>query len=166
MPTNSDEAMLELVVREQRPRLVAMLTLRTGSVTVAEELAQDALVDLVARWRDVEDPGAWLTRVAMNRSASWWRRRSAERRALQRHGPDPTDQPAPAVAEAMALHDELAKLPDKQQQVLILRWFVGLDVAETARVLGIAEGSVKSSTHRALKRLRVTGQLEETANGY
>jgi DNA-directed RNA polymerase specialized sigma24 family protein len=50
--------------------------------------------------------------------------------------------------------------------VLILRWFVGLDVAETARVLGIAEGSVKSSTHRALKRLRVTGQLEETANGY
>lgn len=160
----SDEDALEQVLREQRDRLVALLTVRTGSVSVAEELAQDALVALVSRWPSVDDPGAWLTRVALNRSASWWRREYARRRARQRHGPDPTQVEAPAVSDALALHAELSKLPQRQQQVLLLRWFEGLDVAETAEALGVAPGTVRSATHRALARLRDHGQLQEAAD--
>ena len=60
----TDQRGMERVLREQRPRLVGLLTLKTGSVAVAEELAQDALVAMVARWREIDDPPAWLTRVA------------------------------------------------------------------------------------------------------
>lgn len=166
MTEMTDQRDIERVLREQRPRLVALLTLKTGSVAVAEELAQDALVALVARWPEIDNPPAWLTRVAMSKSASWWRRQHAERRARRRHGPDAVQVSAPAIADALAVHAELAKLPLRQQQVLILRWFEGMDVAETAHTLGIAEGTVRSATHRALARLRDDGQLKEGADAH
>lgn len=94
------------------------------------------------------------------------RRQHAERRARRRHGPEPSQVDAPPIAEALAVHAELSRLPQRQQQVLILRWFEGFDVAETARLLGIPEGTVRSATHRALARLRAEGHLREGADAH
>lgn len=142
---------------EAYPRLVGLLSLRTSSRSVAEELAQDALVELCRTWPDVENPQAWVTTVALRRSASWWRRRGAEARAMGRHGPDRTSAEPEPVATNMALREAVSSLPRRQQEVLLLRFYLGADVAETAELLGCAPGTVTSRTHRALQALRDTG---------
>ena len=138
---------------QAHPRLVGLLVLRTGDRAVAEELAQDTLVELCRVWPHVRDPQAWVTTVALRRAASWWRRKGAERRALRRHGPDErVSQPEP-VETRLAVIEAVAGLPRRQQEALLLRFYAGFDVAETAAALGCPEGTVTSLTHRAMRRL-------------
>lgn len=139
------------------PRLVGLLTLRTGDRGVAEELAQDALVELCRAWPDVDRPQAWVTTVALRRSASWWRRRGAELRALRRHGTDRDSVGPEPVATQLALVDAVAALPRKHQEVVLLRFYLDHDVAETAAILDCPEGTVTSRTHRALRALADAG---------
>lgn len=135
------------------PRLVGLLVLKTGDRGIAEELAQDTLVELCRVWPDVRDPQAWVTTVALRRAASWWRRKGAERRAMRRHGPEEqVSQPEP-VETRMVVIDAVADLPRRQQEALLLRFYAGFDVAQTAAALRCAEGTVTSLTHRALRRL-------------
>ena len=114
------------------PRLVGLLVLRTGDRGTAEELAQDALVELCRAWPDVRDPQAWVTTVAVRRAASWWRRRGAERRAMRRHGPDEHVSPPEPTATRLAVVEAVAELPRRQQEALLLRFYAGFDVAATA----------------------------------
>lgn len=138
---------------QAHPRLIGLLVLKTGDRAVAEELAQDALVELCRAWPDIRDPQAWVTTVALRRAASWWRRRGAELRAMRRHGPQmASSQPEP-VEDRLDVIDAVARLPRRQQEALLLRFYAGFDVAATAAALGCAEGTVTSLTHRALRRL-------------
>lgn len=132
---------------QAHPRLVGLLVLRTGDRGTAEELAQDALVELCRAWPDVRDPQAWVTTVALRRAASWWRRRAAERRALWRHGPaQQVSQPEP-VEDRLDVVEAVASLPRRQQEALLLRFYAGFDVAAAAAAMGCAEGTVTSLTH-------------------
>lgn len=143
--------------QDQHGRLVASLTLYCGDRWVAEELAQDALVRARERWSEVaqmQAPGAWLHRVAMNLANSRFRRRGAERRAYRRHGVDDATVTDPDAAEAVAVRRAIAALPDSQRAALVLRYFLDLSVAETAEAMGMRPGSVKSATHRALTAMR------------
>lgn len=154
------EGLAALCEREY-PRLVGLLALRVGDRHVAEELAQDALVQLCRRWPAIDNPSAWLTRVAINRSNSWLRRRVAERKAYLRHGPTAERVEAPATAEAVAIRQAISNLASRRQQTaLILRFYEGLSVAETAEVMGCAVGTVKSLTHRALTELGAANDLD------
>lgn len=148
---------LARICEREHPRLVGLLTLRTGDRGVAEELAQDALVELCRVWPAVDRPDRWLTTVALNRSRSWWRRRAAERRALARHGAVDEAVPARPVADGVALIDAVAALPRRQQEALLLPFHAGYSVAETAAHLGCAEGTVTSLTARAREALRNAG---------
>ena len=134
-------------------RLVGLLVLRTGDRGVAEELAQDTLVELCRAWPDVRDPQAWVTTVALRRAASWWRRKGAERRALQRHGPDALVVEPEPTETRLAVIEAVAGLPRRQQEALLLRFYAGFDVPGTAAAMGCPEGTVTSLTHRALRRL-------------
>jgi RNA polymerase sigma-70 factor, ECF subfamily len=146
----------ERFVRAVTPRLVGALTIRTGSRAVAEDLAQEALARAWADWARVStmhNPTGWVYRVAFNLAASHWRRRAAERRAERRSDPaDPCVQLH--TAEAVVLRDALARLSDRQQQVVILRYYLGCNVEETAEVLGVSQGTVKTQSSRAMARLR------------
>lgn len=154
------EGLAALCEREY-PRLVGLLALRVADRHVAEELAQDALVQLCRRWPAIDTPSAWLTRVAINRSNSWLRRRVAERKAYLRHGPTAERVEAPATAEAVAIRQAISNLASRRQQTaLILRFYEGLSVAETAEVMGCAVGTVKSLTHRALTELGAANDLD------
>lgn len=152
--------------RREYPRLVGLLVLRVGDRHVAEELAQDALVELCRRWGEIDNPPAWLTRVALNRSSSWLRRKGAERRAYRRHGTHREHEEAPDAADAVAVRRAVSELPPRQQTALILRYYEDLSVAETAEVMGCPKGTVKSLTYRALARLGSSGDLagEEAMN--
>jgi RNA polymerase sigma factor (sigma-70 family) len=102
----------------------------------------------------MDRPEAWLTTVAVNLATSKLRRRSAERRAVARAatrtvGSEPFD-----TADAMSVRAALLRLPIRQRTALVLRYYEDLSVAETARVMGCADGTVKSLTSKAVDALR------------
>src|SRR5206468_3585550 len=90
---------------------------------------------------------AWVTRVALNLSKSRLRRVRAESRARERaearwHVDEPQDS-------RLDVELAMAKLPRRQRQATVLRYYLGYDVADTARVLGVSEGTIKTTLHRA-----------------
>lgn len=160
--TSLDEGLAAVCEREY-PRLVGLLALRVGDIHVAEELAQDALTALCRKWPGVERPAAWLTTVALNQSRSWLRRKFAEQRAYRRHGADPDRHLPPDVAATIAMRHAVAQLPARQQEAVILRFYEGLSVEETAEAMGCSQGNVKALSHRALQRLESSSDLTQEA---
>ncbi len=160
---------LEAFIARMSGPLVGSLTLVVGERAVAEELAQDALAKAAVRWPTISGydwPEAWVYRVALNDARSWFRRRSAERRALQQlaavrpvcdTGPD-------AVSLEMVLREAVTALPARQREVVACRFYADMDVAATARAMRCAEGTVKSLTHRAVTALRAAGVIEEVTD--
>jgi RNA polymerase sigma-70 factor (ECF subfamily) len=131
-------------------RLVGVVSLAAGSRAEAEECVQEAFVRLLGHWPRVsryEDPEAWLRQVAFRLLANRLRKARNGVRALLRHGPPP-GVPEP-TADRVDVAQALASLPLGQRQVVVLHYLVGLDVAEVARVLGTAPGTVKSRLARA-----------------
>jgi RNA polymerase sigma-70 factor (sigma-E family) len=125
----------------------------TGSWTVAEDLAQEAFLRLWRRWGGLRDRHAalgYLRTTVVNLSRSTLRRRLLELRhqrtiGEQRHDTDPVARVDVARA--------LAALPARKRACVVLRHLVDLSVQETAAVLGISTGSVKSQTHKGLRLL-------------
>ena len=115
------------------------------------------------RWDRFPDgpPDGWLFRVAFNLANSRWRRRSAERRALARHGPGRDVAADPDASDRVAVRDALAGLGPRQRAVVVLRFYAQLSVAETAAALTCAEGTVKSTTAQALAVLRRSLTIDE-----
>lgn len=144
------------------PRLVAALAHYTGDARLAEEFAQDALIRAGDRWARVghmRSPAGWTFRVGANLAHSHFRRRAAERRALQRHGPPDESQPDPA--DALAVQRALQDLPDRQRQAVVLRYYLDLSPDEAGEVLGVSGQAVRNLTHRAIATLRDTFIIDE-----
>jgi RNA polymerase sigma-70 factor (sigma-E family) len=141
---------LEQLYRRCRPGLLRFAHLLTGSATVAEDVVHDAFVGLARHRRRVLDPAAYLRRSVVNLSNNAHRRAGRERRHLQ-SAPEPLVVVPPDVDETWLL---VQRLPHRQRSVLVLRYYLDLSEAETARVLGCRPGTVKSSTARALRTLR------------
>ncbi|MGH7611052.1 MAG: RNA polymerase sigma factor [Candidatus Dormibacteria bacterium] len=137
------------------------LALRTaylylGDRGLAEDCVQEALLSAWRARARLRDPGAergWLMTIVAN----------AARSMLRRRVPVPTDaipqEPAPGdafaeLALAADLRRALALLTSEQREVIVLRVYLDLSVEETARTLGVAEGTVKSRLNRALEALR------------
>ncbi|MEV4410948.1 SigE family RNA polymerase sigma factor [Catellatospora sp. NPDC049609] len=127
-----------------------------GDWDQAHDLTQTALIRLYRHWARVsraDSPDAYVRRMLVNTflddRQSWWSRRV-------RPFAEPPDGPAPAedVADRLDLMAALARLAPGQRAVIVLRYWEGLDVAETARVLGCSPGTVKSQTSYAIAALR------------
>ncbi len=155
MDKHSPQAELERFCCDQQPRLVALLSLYCGRGEVAHELSQEALARACRDWSKVrrhDEPAAWLTRVALNLANSYFRRRSAENRAMSRINTTVTDEPS--LADAIVLREALQRLPRRQRIVLVLRFLEDLSVKETADLLQLPEGTVKTLTYRGVRALR------------
>jgi RNA polymerase sigma-70 factor (sigma-E family) len=124
-----------------------------------ENIAQEAFVRVHRRWGSLREPGkalAYLRRTVANLATSRLRHLMVSRRHPMAPPPDV------ASAETSALnglrHSVLWRgiegLPRRQRQVVVLRYWLDLDVAEVAAVLGIAPGTVTATTSQALTRLR------------
>jgi RNA polymerase sigma-70 factor (sigma-E family) len=157
---------LELVAlcRREHPRLVGLLGLLVGDRQLGEDLAQEALVRACRDWekvRRLDRPGAWLHRVAVNLAMSSHRRRRVEQRSLRRlHGQDRGVAYDADTATAAAVRRATQGLPMDLRAVVVLRFYADLSVADTAAVLGIPEGTVKTRTRQALAHLRDCGLIE------
>jgi RNA polymerase sigma-70 factor (ECF subfamily) len=139
----------------------------TGSLAIAEEIAQEALA---AAWRswdavgDYDKPGAWARRVVANRASTHWRSAGRETRALERlAGGAPARPDAVELDEPdAALWTAVRRLPDRQAHVVALHYLEDRSVAETAAILELAEGTVKAHLHKArLALARSLGLLAE-----
>jgi RNA polymerase sigma-70 factor (sigma-E family) len=133
--------------------------LLTGDRGHAEDLLQQALERLYRHWGRIDgDPEGYVRRTLVNLAADRWRRRS---RRPQEAGQELPDTPARgdahrAVEDRYDLVRALRTLTSRQRAVLVLRYFDDLSEAEAARVLGCSVGTVKSTSSKALARLRAT----------
>ena len=138
------------------PRLVRGLTFYVGSQALAEELAQEALFRACSRWEHVgelERPGAWCRRVAINLANSQLRRRRLERRTRHRlfEGDAFTD---PDTATAVVVQQAVSALPARQRTVVVLRLVYDLSVQDVAAEMSLSVDAIKSLTKRAVATLR------------
>lgn len=139
---------------QQHGRLIGLLSLQVGDRAVAEELAQDVLLKVCEHWPSLDNPRAWMHRVAINHANSWLRRRAAERRATSRRKGQQVHEAPPDPADAIAVRAAVAALPRRQRTALVHRYYAGLSVAETADAMSCASGTVRALTHQALRALR------------
>src|SRR4051812_14434681 len=135
--------------------------LLTGNRHDAEDLVQTAFAKLYLSWDKVRDQGSmdgYVRRILVNEHNSLWRRAWKKREAV---APDETlhalDRPHhdhPDDGMSAALWEVVQTLPRKARAVVVLRYYEELSEAETAAVLGISVGTVKSQASRALATLR------------
>jgi len=135
--------------------VVALVLVLSGNRSTAEDVAQDAMIAALRRWDEIiamDDPQAWVRRVAVNRALSMARRRLAELRALVRVGSRRVPLPVmPEVDER--LWAEVRRLPRRQAQCIALHYLCDCSVEQTAQTLGCAEGTVKAHLFQARRTL-------------
>jgi RNA polymerase sigma-70 factor (ECF subfamily) len=159
-----DDAAWESLVRRYQERVFRLAYLLTGDADEAEDVAQEAFIRAfrsLSRF-DADRPlQPWLLRITANLAHNRRRAAGRYRAALQRAAQDSPKPVEPGVErksslrrEAGALWQAVRRLSRLDREVIYLRHFLELSVADTADALGIAEGTVKSRLHRALKRLR------------
>ncbi|MEE6259424.1 RNA polymerase sigma factor [Plantactinospora sonchi] len=135
-------------------RVHRALALSVGNDDLAREATDEAMLRAYARWGRVgrlDNPAGWVYRVGLNWATSWWRKLRRERPAL-------TDDQHPGTSgvdpTALAARTALDRLPLTQRTVVVCRVLLDLSTAETATVLELPPGTVKSRLARALEALR------------
>ncbi len=127
--------------------------LLTGSSEAADEIAQGACEQVFRRWDDIDHPRAYARVAVISGARSWGRRRTVRESA-------PSDRArfAELDGDAIAVRIALADLPQRQREVLVLRYYADLKVDDIAVEVGARPGTVKSLIHRGLARLQ--GELQ------
>lgn len=123
--------------------------LLTGSSEAADEIAQEACEQVFRRWDDIDYPRAYARSAVISGSRSWGRRRTVRESA-----PSERARFAELDGDAIAVRVALADLPERQREVLVLRYYADLKVDDIAVEVGARPGTVKSLIHRGLARLQ------------
>jgi RNA polymerase sigma-70 factor (sigma-E family) len=137
--------------------LVRTAYLLTGSQHAAEDLVQTTLTKLYLAWGRIADRqhvDAYARRALVNEHRSTWRHASRRPEVLSEAPPETGHQPAQYDGEREAVWRFVQGLPPRQRAVIVLRYYEDLSEAETADLLGISTGTVKSQASRALASLR------------
>jgi RNA polymerase sigma-70 factor (sigma-E family) len=139
--------------------VLRLAVLLVGNQETAEDLVAEAYARVFVKWRrgGVIDVEAYLRRTVVNAVKNTWRHRAVGRR-VERLVTQATFDADPRALETIVIErDELltalAALPPGQRQCVVLRYYQDLSEAQTAALLGIAIGTVKSQTAKGLARL-------------
>ena len=157
---NNPELFGTLYRRHFEP-IAGYLLRRTGDPALAEDLAADTFL---AAWKALptyQNSGvpfrSWLLRIATNRANAVARRERVRRRVM-RYLPHPTSPNHPSLEQARDdaadLYTAMGRLRPEHQAVISLVHLESLSVEQTARILDLAEGTIKSRLHRAREALR------------
>jgi RNA polymerase sigma-70 factor (ECF subfamily) len=157
-----DPEALRLLYQRYGTLIYSLARRSLGTQADAEDVTQQVFVS-AWRGRDTFDPGrgslaGWLVAITRNRIADMLRTRQREDRVmLQMVAGASTDDPAvpsDQVVNRVALADELARLPEAQRLVMTLAFYSDLTHEQTAEILQLPLGTVKSHIRRGLQRLR------------
>ncbi len=166
----SDEAMMARVIEGDRDalnglidrysgRLYAYLVRYLRSVEDAEDALQETWIRVARSARKFDRSKSfrsWVYAIATNLGRDQFRRQSSQRSALSRMEAAESI-PKEERLQSLEVRTEIESLPALQREVVLLRYFEGMDEGEMASCLGIARGTVKSRLHSAIARLRKTG---------
>ena len=147
------------VVEKYQNILYGTAYLMTGNRTAAEDHVQEAFLSAwknIGSFRSGYPLKPWLVRILVNKVLSHQRANAIPMISLDTEFfADPAgDDPAEEIAQRDQLRRVMQRLSTEQRQVVLLRYFAGLSLAETAEALGRRQGTVKSQTSRALEQLK------------
>jgi RNA polymerase sigma-70 factor (sigma-E family) len=147
-PEPTDETFAAFFATEYAP-MVRLALLLVDDLATAEEITQDAFVQLHRRWAsgNIDNPSGYLRRCVANGGRDVQRRRGVRRRA-RLEIPESTE---PAYRE---LDDALVRLPQRERTAVVLRYFDDLHETEIAEVLGVRPSTVRTLVRRGLNQLR------------
>ncbi len=154
-----DEIAIREFIAVDYPRVVAAVRL------VAGDGAEDAVAEALARaWERsaggtrIETLAAWVTRVALNLATSRWRHLRVEKLARPRLA-RPEEEPISSADDRLDIERALTTLSRREREVVVLRYYLGMDVADVAATLRVTGGTAKTLLHRA--RTKLADQLSE-----
>ena len=164
------------LVEQYKGQLFGTAYLMTGNAAQAEEHVQEAFL---LAWRGIRTfrRGSafkpWLMRILVNAVRSQQRKRSLAtvplEESIPRATPSSQHEAIEASEDRQAVRQALAQLSPEHRQVVVLRYFADLTVAQVAQSAGVREGTVKSRLHRALRHMRElleqSGGMEVAGNG-
>ncbi|WP_046470986.1 SigE family RNA polymerase sigma factor [Allosalinactinospora lopnorensis] len=161
---DADQAVTRLYSAHYRP-LVRLATLLVRDFATAEEVVQDAFVAMHGAWRRLRDPNkalSYLRQSVVNRARSVLRHRAVVEKHAPKALPDApsAEHGAMGELERAAVIEALRKLPTRQREAIVLRYYGDLSEAQIAGAMGISRGAVKSHTARGVAALRSV--LEQT----
>ena len=148
--------------------LVRLAALLVRDVPTAEDVVQDSFVAMHDGWqrlRDAESALAYLRQAVVNRSRSVLRHRAVVEKYPEKPSPDmpSAEHGALVQLERSAVIATLRKLPGRQREAIVLRYYADFSEAEIAAAMGISCGAVKSHTARAMAALRADLEQQDQA---
>lgn len=163
-PRPGRDELVALLYHRHRHELVRLAFGLLGDRGEAEEVVQDAFAVLLSRWsslRDIEAAPGYLRAAVVNGVRSRWRRRHVRELADRTLRRDPTSVGRDVVEESVVL-SAVGQLPMRKRACVLLRYYADLSEVETASALGIAVGTVKSQTAKALSQLAAILEPEQS----
>ena len=157
--------------REHYARVLGSLRLAGGDVSEAEDAAQEAFAKAMLRWKSVsvmERPATWVYVVAIRELRRRRPRRDESVGSDPRSNEGSWPDHAGTVATETDIGRALGSLPPRQRLAVVLRFHADLTVPEVSRAMRCSEGTVKSTLHSAIDRLRAElgdSALEGTNDG-
>lgn len=160
---NGDETAFNSLIQEHRELMFRYAYLIVYDAHIAEDVTQEAVLRIYKHLDGFDESYSFrpwalqITRnIARNHNRSWGRYKNMLMRLMNFPHRENFDIESLSLAqqEAKELHDAVQKLGVDHQDVIYARYFLDLSVEESAKILGIAEGTVKSRSHRALKQLK------------
>jgi RNA polymerase sigma-70 factor (sigma-E family) len=160
---SGDAVSFDAYVRAHSIKFLRLTTLLVGNAATAEDVLQTSLEKVWRHWPKIDgraSTDSYVYKTVVNTWRSWrrtrWRQEEAALTPLDLRSSEDLAQTA---SDRDLLRVALNRLPPKQKAAIVLRFYADLTIADTAAVLGCAEGTVKSQTADALKRLR--GELQK-----
>ena len=144
-------------LQARQPSLLRTAYLLTGDRHTAEDVLQTSLAKLYLAWDKINDRSSvdgYVRRIMVNENNSLWRRPWKKREHASDVMPDASYVDSYDDGRSQALWDVVQSLPPKARAVVVLRYYEQMSEAETADVLGISTGTVKSQCSRAFAALR------------
>jgi RNA polymerase sigma-70 factor (sigma-E family) len=157
MDAEAQENFREFVANRSSALLRTAVLLSGGDRHAAEDLLQNALLKAAGCWHRIDEPEAYVRQILYRQQVSRWRLKRPRQEVSVAQPPDAarhsTDSTA-ATELRVVMRGALARLTARQRTVLVLRYFEDLPEADVARLLGCSVGTVRSTTHRSIARLR------------
>ncbi len=139
----------EALYRTDYPQLVRLAGLLVGDFGLGEEIAQEAFARLLESRAAITDPRSYLRGIVANLCRSRIRRAMAARRHADRSEiRSEWDESGPDGAVRVAISGALRRLPRRQREAIVLRFYGGMTESEIAAAMGVSVGAVKTHLHR------------------